>query len=218
MAVVSHSTRENTIFDNSRKVKKPCNCTSAKYVVHLLIGLDKVLNGNNTKMLQMAFCLNWEGLRGADFKKEALIESSNSHILKKHLYRSLPLASRVCKGVGKKPQISLHNLRQSKFYELLVSRYILDWYVVAAFHGQIIPSQIVPQYRQNFSGVFEPRAEARALLLCVPRSLGQESIPHALKPKKASFMSDFPLKLWNNLTIKWHDLTMERSGCKPLDG
>ena len=31
MAVVSHSTRENTIFDNSRKVRKPCKCTSAKY-------------------------------------------------------------------------------------------------------------------------------------------------------------------------------------------
>lgn len=80
---------------------------------------------------------------------------------------------------GKKTQISLHNLRHSKFYELLVSRDIMDWYAVTAFHGQIIPSQIVPQCCQNFSAVFQPQAEVRALLLCIPCSLSQESIPHA---------------------------------------
>ena len=152
-------------------------------IVHLLIGHDKTLNGNNTRMLQMAFCLSREGLRGADFQNQALIESSNSHMLKKHFYRSLPSGFRVWQGVGKKPQISLHNLRHSKFYELLVPRYIIDWYAVTAFHGQIIPSQIVPQYRQNYSGLFEPRAEARALPLCIPCSLSQESIPHALSQK-----------------------------------
>ena len=33
----------------------------------------------------MAFCLSTEGLRGADFKNQALIESSNAHMLKKTL-------------------------------------------------------------------------------------------------------------------------------------
>ena len=51
----------------------------------------------------MAFSLSREGLRGADYKNQALIESSNAHMLKKkHFYRSLPLASRVWQGVGKK--------------------------------------------------------------------------------------------------------------------
>jgi len=66
----------------------------------------------------------------------------------------------------------------------------MDWYAVTAFHGQIIPSQVVPlnsqtvpQYHQNYSGVFEPQAEARALLLCIPRSLSQEGILHALSQK-----------------------------------
>ena len=31
----------------------------------------------------MAFCLSREGLRGADYKNQALIESSNAHMLKK---------------------------------------------------------------------------------------------------------------------------------------
>ena len=35
-------------------------------------------------------------------------------------------------------------------------------------------SQIVPQC-QNFSRVFEPRAESRALPVCTPRSLSQEA-------------------------------------------
>ena len=33
----------------------------------------------------MAFCLSREGLRGADYKNQALIESSNTHMLKKTL-------------------------------------------------------------------------------------------------------------------------------------
>ena len=33
----------------------------------------------------MAFCLSREGLRGADYKTQALIESSNAHMLKKTL-------------------------------------------------------------------------------------------------------------------------------------
>ena len=46
----------------------------------------------------------------------------------------------------------------------------------------------------------------------IPRSLSQ-------KPKKARFTSNFTLKLWNDLTIKWNDLTwnkltMERSDRK----
>ena len=32
----------------------------------------------------MAFCLSREGLRGADYKNQALIESSNAHMLKKN--------------------------------------------------------------------------------------------------------------------------------------
>ena len=31
----------------------------------------------------MAFCLSREGLRGVDYKNQALIESSNAHMLKK---------------------------------------------------------------------------------------------------------------------------------------
>ena len=148
----------------------------------------------------MAFCLSREGLRGADYKNQVLIESSNAHMLKKkkHFYRSLPLASRVWQDVAKKPQISLHILRHSKFYQLLVPRYIIDWYAVTAFHGQIIPIQIVPQYRQNYSGLFEQRAEARALLLCLPRSLSQESIPHALNQKSFFHIRFFH---WNCGTI-----------------
>ena len=33
----------------------------------------------------MAFCLSREGLRGADYKNQALIENSNAHMLKKTL-------------------------------------------------------------------------------------------------------------------------------------
>ena len=33
----------------------------------------------------MAFCLSREGLRGADYKNQALMESSNAHMLKKTL-------------------------------------------------------------------------------------------------------------------------------------
>ena len=55
-------------------------------------------------------------------------------------------------------------------------------------------SQIVPQCSQNFSRVFQPQAESRALLACIPRSLSQEA-------KKARITSSFKLKLWNDLTI-----------------
>ena len=67
---------------------------------------------------------------------------------------------------------------------------------------------IVPQCSQNFSGVLEPRAESRALLVCIPRSFSQEA-------KKARITSSFKLKLWNDLTIKCNNLTMERSDRKP---
>ena len=69
-------------------------------------------------------------------------------------------------------------------------------------------SQIVPQCSQNFSRVFEPRAESRALLVCTPRSLSQEA-------KKARITLSFKLKLWKDLTIKCNNLTMERSDRKP---
>ena len=69
-------------------------------------------------------------------------------------------------------------------------------------------SQIVPQCSQNFSRVFERRAESRALLVCTPRSLSQEA-------KKARITPSFKLKLWNDLTIKCNNLTMERSNRKP---
>lgn len=124
------------------------------------------------------------------------MESRNSHIL--HFCRSLPLAFRFCKGVGKKPQISLHNSRHSTFYELLVSKCIMDWYVVTLFHGQIIPShmislnsQIVPQYCQNFSGVLS-HGQKQEHCSCVYL---------VLYATKAYFTSSFTLTLWNNQTI-----------------
>ena len=60
------------------------------------------------------------------------------------------------------------------------------WYPFTFFHGQIVPSQIIPlnshiipQYSQNFSWVFKPQATTRALLMCVPRSLSHKPKKHA---------------------------------------
>ena len=63
-------------------------------------------------------------------------------------------------------------------------------------------SQIVPQCSPNFSRVFKPRAESRALFVCTPRSLSQEA-------KRARITSTFKLKLRNDLTIKCNNLTNE---------
>lgn len=134
------------------------------------------------------------GSKRCRFENQALIESSNSHMLKNTSTGHYLWHPDFTKVWGKKPQISLHNLRHSKFYELLVSRYIMDWYAVTAFHGQIIPSQIVPQCCQNFSAVFQLRAEVRALLLCIPRSLSQKSIFHIRFSTATVEQSDYKMK------------------------
>ena len=68
--------------------------------------------------------------------------------------------------------------RNCSHCQLLVYR-SFSWYPVTSFHGQIVPlnSHIAPQYGQNFSRVFKPRAKTRALLMRIPRSLNR-------KPKK----------------------------------
>ena len=50
-------------------------------IVHLLIGHDKMLNDKNIRMLQMAFCLSWVCLRGADLKNQAQTLTSSKTLL-----------------------------------------------------------------------------------------------------------------------------------------
>ena len=90
------------------------------------------------------------------------------------------------------------------------SIFFLNRYLVTLFHGQIVPSQIVPlnshivpQYSQKFSQVFKPWAETRVLLMYIPHFLSN-------KPKKACFTSSFTLKLWNDLTKKSRRTVMGR--------
>lgn len=74
--------------------------------------------------------------------------------------------------------------------------HVLTWCNSLSSH--FVPSQIVPQYRQNFSRVLK---EVTYVYTSFFKLTSQ---------KKGRFTSSSTLKLWNNLTVKWNDLTMER--------
>lgn len=57
---------------------------------------------------------------------------------------------------------------------------------------------------RSFRNIVRTFHESKAPLVCITRSLSH-------KPKKARFTSSFTLKLWNNLTNEWNELTMKRS-------
>ena len=74
--------------------------------------------------------------------------------------------------------------------------HVLTWCNSLSSH--FVPSQIVPQYSQNFSRVLK---EVTYVYTSFFKLTSQ---------KKGRFTSSSTLKLWNNLTVKWNDLTMER--------